>query len=412
MSNFENVIKDLLEAEGGYVDNPNDTGGATNWGITIGALSDWRGRKVTKAEVKALTIEEAKAIYKKKYWDIINLDQVNNLLLADLVFDQSVNRGPVTAAKNLQESYNNISSSKLTVDGKIGPKTIEAVNNADQVKLCVVFFKDAQLDYATIVARNTSQAVFIRGWINRTHKLLDRIVLAVKTDIVCKVEEGSKKEVDKELSDILTDLFDYFFAGTPTETKPVVSPVITDEDETLSELIVKNNPKIEKVEIERALGFLALAKKKDYMLYVDFDLHSSDERAYVIDLKTGKSVMKERTTVGKYSDLDHDGFATDFGNVPGSGKSSLGAMLSAEQYGKSVGGGSKFQYAQKLDGLEKGLNDKVRARAIVIHNSNYSETGGRSLGCITFDDAATVKVMNYLGNGSLVYVNHESLKSK
>lgn len=407
MNNFESVIKDLLDAEGGYVDHPNDNGGATNWGITIGALSDWRGRKVTKAEVKALTIQEAKAIYKAKYWDSINLDKINNLLIADLVFDQSVNRGPVTAAKNLQESYNNVyGKGKLTIDGKIGAMTVAAINTADQIKLAIAFFKDAQLDYATIVANNASQRVFMRGWTNRTHKLLDRIILAIKAELVCAVQEGGPK-ADAQLSEILGDLFDYFFGTKPAEeTKPVVS-----EEADLAELIVKNNPLIDKNEIERALGFLSnkMITKKDHMLYVDFDLHSKDERAYLLDLKTGKSVMKEHTTVGKYSDLDHNGFATDFGNVPGSGKSSLGAMASAEQYGKSVGGGSKFTYAQRLDGLEPGLNDKVRSRLIVIHNSNYSETGGRSLGCITFDDAATVKIMDYLKKGSLVYVNHESL---
>lgn len=399
MVNFEKVIEELLKIEGGYVNHPNDKGGPTNWGITIGVLSEWRGRKVTIEDMKALPQSEAKLIYKKKYWDAINLDKINSLLLAKLVFDQSVNRGPVTAAKNLQESYNNISPIKLVVDGKIGSKTLEAINKVDPVDIAVSFFKDAQLDYATIVQRNTSQAAFIRGWTNRTHLLLDDILLAARVDVACKVVD--KK--DDSLSELLLGFFESLFGGSKkTEDKVETS---------LADMIVQYNPMIEKTEIERALTFLDQAKKKDHMLYVDFDLHSKDERAYLIDLKTGKSILKDQTTVGKYSDADHDGWAEAFGNVSGSGKSSLGAMLSAEAYGKSAGGSSKFMYAQKLDGLEPLINGKVRERFIVIHDSQYAESGGRSLGCITFNQQSAKKVIETLGVGSLVYCNHESLKT-
>ena len=380
MSNFDKVIDKLLEIEGGYVDHPNDRGGATNWGITIGVLSEWRGKKVTKEHVKNLTANEAKNIYKKNYWDAINLDSIDSILISELVFDQSVNRGPITAAKNLQESYNNISNSgKLTVDGKIGPKTIQAVNGIDDLKLAGSFFKDAQLDYATIVARNPSQASFIRGWTNRTHALFDLIM----------EEARAKSFSDSQVTLTIIDN--------------------SRHEDDLASLIVSKNPLIEKHELERALEFLDQVPKNDYMLYVDFDLHSSDERAYLIDLNTGESVMKERTTVGKFTDPDHDGNANTFSNTSGSGMSSLGAMVTAEEYGKSVGGWSKFSEALKLRGLEPTLNGNVYDRAIIIHDSTYSENGGRSLGCLTFDKEAAIKIIDYLGTGSLVYTNHHSL---
>ena len=383
MSNFDKVIDKLLEIEGGYVDHPNDTGGATNWGITIGVLSEWRGKKVTKEHVKNLTRNEAKNIYKKNYWDAINLDSIDSLLISELVFDQSVNRGPITAAKNLQESANRITSparEKLVEDGKIGPKTIERVNWLDEISLAGSFFKDAQLDYATIVARNPSQASFIRGWTNRTHALFDLIM----------EKATSRKTI-----------------GNDEITLTIIDNSRHEDD--LASLIIENNPLIERHELERALGFLDQVPKNDYMLYVDFDLHSSDERAYLIDLNTGESVIKERTTVGKFTDPDHDGNANVFSNVSGSGMSSLGAMVTAEEYGKSVGGWSKFSEALKLRGLEPTLNGNVYDRAIIIHDSTYSENGGRSLGCLTFDKAAAIKIIDYLGTGSLVYTNHHSL---
>lgn len=376
MTHFEKAIEDLLGVEGGYVNHPNDRGGPTNWGITLGVLSEWRRKKVTAEDVKNMKREEAIQIYKAKYWDSINLDSIKSSLIAELVFDQSVNRGPLTAAKNLQEAYNSISQIWLKVDGKIGPLSVSAINAAKTIDLAIAFFKDAQLDYATIVAKNRTQADFIRGWTNRTHALLDRIL-----EEVLVAEDTPIKEVEED---------------------PVQFSILHE--------ILKDNPVIEKVELERALGFLHRAKNQNFMLYVDFDLNSKDERAYLIDLKTGKTILKEQTTVGKFSDLNHDGWADAFGNVSGSGKSSLGAMLTAEEYGKSVGGWSKFKYALKLDGLEPTLNGKVRERAIVIHDSKYAETGGRSLGCITFNEKSAKFVIDKLGEGSLVYCNHESLK--
>ena len=82
----------LLKHEGGYVDHPKDPGGATNMGITIGTLSRWRGRPVTKAEVRALTREEAEKIYREWYWNKIDAD----LLPAGpdaALFDVAVNSG-------------------------------------------------------------------------------------------------------------------------------------------------------------------------------------------------------------------------------------------------------------------------------------------------------------------------------
>ena len=389
MSNFNYVIDKLLKIEGGYVDHPNDRGGATNWGITIGTLSAWRGKKVTKDDVKKLTQDEAKKIYKKNYWDAINLDSIISVLVAELVFDQSVNRGPKTAAKNLQESANKLLKVKLVEDGVIGPKSISAINSLPEVSLAVEFFKDAQLDYATIVQKNTSQASFIRGWTNRTHALLDLII-------------------DKAY---LSGLSDSEHSLAPVVIERNVEDVIVDDSLTLADKICSYNPVIDKTELLRALPFLDEVKKKEYMLYVDFDLHSSDERAFLINLETGETVMSERTTVGKFTDLDHDGFANKFSNVIGSGMSSLGAMITAEEYGKSVGGWSKFSEALKLVGLEPTLNGNVYDRAIIIHDSTYSENGGRSLGCITFDKAAAIKIIDYLGSGSLVYVNHASLFS-
>jgi lysozyme family protein len=97
-NNFEACLAHTLKYEGGYVDHPADPGGATNWGITIGTLRAWRqksygGGTVTKADVRALTKEEAARIYRANYWNAVGGDGLPYGV--DLcAFDEGVNSGP------------------------------------------------------------------------------------------------------------------------------------------------------------------------------------------------------------------------------------------------------------------------------------------------------------------------------
>jgi lysozyme family protein len=91
--NYLACLAFTLKYEGGYVDHPADPGGATNHGITLGTLSKWRGRTVSKAEMRALTKDEAAQIYRANYWRAVNGDGLPRGV--DLtVFDYGVNSGP------------------------------------------------------------------------------------------------------------------------------------------------------------------------------------------------------------------------------------------------------------------------------------------------------------------------------
>lgn len=91
--NYSGCIAFVLKWEGGYVDHPRDPGGATNRGITIHTLRRWRGRPVTKADVRNLSLSETHAIYRKNYWDAVAGDSLPaGVDLA--VFDYGVNSGP------------------------------------------------------------------------------------------------------------------------------------------------------------------------------------------------------------------------------------------------------------------------------------------------------------------------------
>lgn len=154
--NFDKAFALTLAHEGGYVDHPDDPGGATNLGITIGTLSKWLGRPATKKEVRALTPETVKPIYKAKYWDKIKGDQLP-AGLDYAVYDFAVNSGPIRAAMALQRAVG------VADDGNIGPVTLAAVAKHDTRYLIERFCTD-RLSFLT---RLTNWPVFGRGWRRR-----------------------------------------------------------------------------------------------------------------------------------------------------------------------------------------------------------------------------------------------------
>ncbi|MEA2858279.1 MAG: hypothetical protein QOC72_318 [Methylobacteriaceae bacterium] len=126
--NFNACLKFTLQFEGGFVDNPKDPGGATNLGVTQGTLSMFLGRHATLEEVKALTPQKVAPIYKLKFWDHVNGDDLP--IGVDLaVFDFGVHSGPARGAMGLQRALG------LADDGKVGPVTLLAANAADPRRL-------------------------------------------------------------------------------------------------------------------------------------------------------------------------------------------------------------------------------------------------------------------------------------
>src|SRR5690348_18419167 len=101
-SNWDQCLDFIFDKEGGYSDDPLDPGGATNLGITLNELSQWRHDAVTKQDVKALTRQEAAAIYRANYWNVVRGDELPAGI--DLmVFDAGVNIGTPRSARFLQQ---------------------------------------------------------------------------------------------------------------------------------------------------------------------------------------------------------------------------------------------------------------------------------------------------------------------
>lgn len=126
---FDRLIEPLLKREGGYVNDPNDRGGETNWGVTIGVARE----NGYGGSMRAMTRDQAKAIYRTKYWAKPGLYLIAPLseAVADELFDTGVNMGTGTAAIFFQRALNALNRQAkdypdIIVDGGIGPATAAA----------------------------------------------------------------------------------------------------------------------------------------------------------------------------------------------------------------------------------------------------------------------------------------------
>jgi len=122
--NFEKCLEFVLHHEGGFVDHPEDPGGATNLGCTKATWEKWVGRLCTVDDIKALVPEDVAPLYREKYWDKVRGDDLPTGV-DYCVFDTAINSGPGRAVKFLQEAVGAVA------DGAIGPRTLAAVREAD-----------------------------------------------------------------------------------------------------------------------------------------------------------------------------------------------------------------------------------------------------------------------------------------
>lgn len=120
-ANFPLSLSLVLVHEGGYVNDPRDSGGATNKGVTQAVYDDWRTRHgLPKQTVRAIGTDELEAVYRHGYWDAVAGDQLP-AGVDYCMFDLAVNSGVNRAACFLQKAV------RVLADGQIGPATIAAV---------------------------------------------------------------------------------------------------------------------------------------------------------------------------------------------------------------------------------------------------------------------------------------------
>jgi hypothetical protein len=146
-----------------------------------------------------------------------------------------------------------------------------------------------------------------------------------------------------------------------------------------------------------------LLRKENLITICDYSQSSASKRLYVIDVVNSRLLFNTYVSHGRNSGQE---FATSFSNLQNSNKSSLGFMVTAETYSGVAG------YSLRLNGMEPGINDKVRSRDIVLHGSRFvnetmvNERGliGKSYGCPAVPLAVHRKIIDAIKGGSCFYV--------
>jgi lysozyme family protein len=190
MDNFERCQKFVAVAEGGanfdVIGNKpvlkpqsrNDRGGPTKYGITIGALAKAYSQGIVDHnDIIKLTKPEANRIYEANYWKPSRADKMPwGLCLVH--YDCAVNCGVGGAAKQLQRAMNDLAGAEVVrIDGVIGPASLAAVERVDWRELTRQYLEVRAAYYNGLVAKNSSQGVFLKGWLNRLNRLKSEVGL-------------------------------------------------------------------------------------------------------------------------------------------------------------------------------------------------------------------------------------------
>jgi lysozyme family protein len=160
MADYKPAVNKILEYEGGYVNDPNDYGGETNFGISK--------RAYPNLDIKALDRETVIGIYYRDYWCKFLGDKLDSQAIAEELMDSAVNMGWCRSVKFLQEALNLLTDAGLAVDGLVGPKTIDAANAYKYPGAIVKVLNGLQFArYREIIEKDPTQRKFFRSWLAR-----------------------------------------------------------------------------------------------------------------------------------------------------------------------------------------------------------------------------------------------------
>jgi len=185
VSDFNVAIPVILRHEGGWVNNKNDTGGATNFGVSLRWLlangqidndhdgyldGDFNHDGIVDArDIAAMSVADATDIYRREWWDYFGYGNISSDAVASKVFDMAVNMGGKQAHKILQRALIRCGIAPLTVDGVLGNHTLASTNAVDQWRLLPALQNVQAEFYKGLVENNPGLAEFLTGWLRRAY---------------------------------------------------------------------------------------------------------------------------------------------------------------------------------------------------------------------------------------------------
>jgi len=152
MADFNIAFHLTLQHEGGFSENINDPGGATNMGITQ--------KDLPGIDIRTLTLPAAMVYYQSQFWSSI-YDQIDSQDVANKIFDMRVLFGPKEAIMLLQLILN------IDMDGVFGPFTLAVVNAQAPKDLLLRYQQKLRAHAQNVVIAHPEESVFLQGWLNR-----------------------------------------------------------------------------------------------------------------------------------------------------------------------------------------------------------------------------------------------------
>ena len=165
MSDFNEAIGVVVKNEGGYVDHPDDPGGATNFGISARFLQ----RIGDSRHPRDITKDDAILLFKEHFWDRYGYEKLEPQSLATKVFDMSVNMGPGQAHKLFQRALRANGAHWVDDDGALGPISFHAAEKASEIPLITAIRSEQAGFYRLLVAIEPAKGAFINGWLRRAY---------------------------------------------------------------------------------------------------------------------------------------------------------------------------------------------------------------------------------------------------
>lgn len=169
MADVNKLVPHILKFEGGFVNDPDDLGGATNKGVTFKTYKLYRNRKglpiPSVGDLKRLSNDEFTDILKTMFWDACRADEINSQSVANAIVDWAWHSGTATAAKEIQRVLG------VKADGIIGNITLSAINSQSPLPLFGKI-KAARVKYIERICKSRPKnQKYYRGWMNRINDL-------------------------------------------------------------------------------------------------------------------------------------------------------------------------------------------------------------------------------------------------
>lgn len=172
---FDEAVKIVLLHEGGFSNDKDDPGGATDYGISLRFLKDYgidinEDGFINLQDIKDLDEAKARDIYRKYWWDKYHYSTINSFVIAAKVFDMAVNMGGLQAHKLVQRALN-CCGYRLQDDGILGGKSFAAINeiclHGREEEFRWEIIDEQKWFYEHLVEEKPKLKKFLKGWLRR-----------------------------------------------------------------------------------------------------------------------------------------------------------------------------------------------------------------------------------------------------